>query len=467
MLARVKAYAGAGLLRSAAFRLAALQALLFAVTALALFLVTWLGARQYSENQLRQTIADESEEVAAHTAGTRAASIQRALAQPLRSPYDYSLFDANRALIVGDVLKAPAIGWHTITQQEVGRSGHPVVRRILVLGTVLDDGTLLVVGRDLAGVDELNVFLERAFTWAGLAAVLLALAGGMITARGYLRRVDTIAKAASRIVAGDLAARVAMTGRGDEFDRLAVSLNSMLERIQSLVESLRQVSNDIAHDLRTPLTHMRQRLEAAISESTSVEAYGHACERALADIDSVLDTFAALLRIAKVESRQRQNGFADVDLSQLLARLVDDYLPVLEEEDRLLGADIAPGVRVRGDALLLTQMFVNLLENALHHTPMGAPVQLKLSRVERGYQVVIQDAGPGIPAQERARVLKRFVRLDASRSTRGSGLGLALVAAVADLHGIELTLGDAAPGLRVQLDFPIDTHQIQSPHTTA
>lgn len=440
----------ARLLRSAAFRLAALQALLFAVIALMLFLVSWFAARHYIEIQLRQTIADEAAEVAAHPADKRADSVRRGLAQVPRSAFDYGLFNPSRTLVAGDVLQEPATGWSTIEQHEADG----VARRILVLTTVLDDGSALVVGRDLASVDDLDTLLKRAFAWAGVAAVVLALVGGMVTAGGYLRRVEAIADAASRIAAGDLAARVSTTGRGDEFDRLAFSLNSMLERIQSLVEGLRQVSSDIAHDLRTPLTHMRQRLEAAMNEATSVESYNKACERALADADSVLDTFAALLRIAKVESRQRQAGFTDVDVSRLLERLVDDYQPVLEDEEHMLSAAITPGVHMHGDALLLTQMFVNLLENALHHTPAGTPVTLKLIAAEPGYQVVIQDAGPGIPMQERARVLKRFVRLDAARSTPGSGLGLALVAAVADLHGIVLTLGDAEPGLRVQLDFP-------------
>ena len=440
-------------LRSAAFRLAVLQALLFAFIALMLFLVSWFAARHYIENQLRQTITDEFSEVVAHPAAQRAGSIRRSLAQVPRGAYDYSLFDANHHLIVGDVLKEPAAGWSTIEQDEGVRDGKELVRRILIYSAVQDDGNTVVVGRDLASVDQLDALLKSVFTWAGLAAVVLALVGGMVTAGGYLRRVEAIADAASRIAAGDLAARVAVTGRGDEFDRLAFSLNSMLERIQSLVEGLRQVSNDIAHDLRTPLTHMRQRLEAAMDEATSVEGYSKACERAVADVDSVLDTFAALLRIAKVESRQRREGFANVALSSLLGRLVDDYRPVMEDEERPFKVEIAAGVHVHGDALLLTQMLVNLLENALHHTAPGTPVSVELAIAEHGCRLVIEDAGAGIPQQERGRVLKRFVRLDAARSSPGSGLGLSLVAAVADLHGMTLTLGDADPGLRVQLDF--------------
>ena len=443
----------ASLFKSAAFRLAALQAFLFALAALVLFLISLLAARNYIEGQLRQDIAYEAGEVAGLRADVRADAVRRVLARTPRNPFDYSLFERDHTLIAGDVLQEPAIGWSKVEQREERAGGGPYLRRMLVLGTVLDDGRVLAVGRNLASVEQLDSLLKRTFAWASLAVVLLALAAGMVTALSYLRRVEAIASAASRIAAGDLGARVAATRRGDEFDRLAVSLNSMLERIQTLVEGLRQVSSDIAHDLRTPLTHLRQRLETAMQGATSIESYDQACERALADVDGVLDTFSALLRITKIESRQRQAGFAEVALSSLLERLAEDYRPMLEDEGRILHTDIAPGVHVHGDALLLTQMFVNLIENALHHTTPGTPLGVKLEASDKLRRVIIEDAGPGIPAHERGRVLKRFVRLDVSRTTPGNGLGLALVAAVADLHQIRLTLADASPGLRVQMDF--------------
>lgn len=452
----LRVYRPGRLFRSAAFRLAVAQALLFALVALLLFLVSWLTARHSVENQLRQTIADEAREMAAVAPDRRAAVVRRELEQAPRSPFDYGLFGPGQALIAGDIAQQPEAGWRIIEQPY--KDVHPA-RHLLALTSVLNDGSVLVVGRNLATVDELDTLLKRTFTWVGLGTVLLALVGGMFTAGGYLRRVETIADAASRIVAGDLGARVPASGRHDEFDRLACALNAMLERIQALVEGLRQVSNDIAHDLRTPLTHMRQGLEAAVYEAACMEDYRKACKRALADTDKVLETFAALLRIAKVESRQRRAGFADVALSALLERLAGDYRPVLEDEGRIFNVQIAPGMHVHGDAVLLTQMFVNLLENAQHHTPRGTPVALALSRTEQACRVIVEDAGPGIPAAERSRVLKRFVRLDASRMSPGNGLGLALVAAVADLHEVVMKLGDAQPGLRVQLDFPAPTSE--------
>jgi len=454
MAAGLRFYGPARLLRSAAFRLAAAQALLFALVALLLFLVSWLAARHFVENQLRQTIVDETSEVAAVAPGQRATAVRQALEQAPRSPFDYGLFGPGRVLIVGDIPQQPDVGWRTIKQPY--KDMNPA-RHLLTLTTALNDGNVLVVGRNLVTVDELDVLLKRTFTWVGLGTVLLALAGGMLTAGDYLRRVETIADAASRIVAGDLGARVPASGRHDEFDRLASALNAMLERIQALVEGLRQVSNDIAHDLRTPLTHMRQGLEAALDEAACMQDYRKACTRALTETDKVLETFAALLRIAKVESRQRRAGFAAVALSSLLERLADDYRPVLEDEGRVFNVQIAPDVHVHGDPVLLTQMFVNLLENTQHHSPPGTPVALELNITERACHVIVEDAGPGIPATERSKVLKRFVRLNASRTSPGNGLGLALVAAVADLHGIVMTLGDAQPGLRVQLDFATRT----------
>ncbi len=227
----------------------------------------------------------------------------------------------------------------------------------------------------------------------------------------------------------------------------------MLDRIQTLMESTRQVSSDIAHDLRTPLTHLRQKLEIALQDRSNAHILHETIAEAITDVDAVLATFTALLSITRVEARDRQAGFAMVDLSQLLTELAGDYQPVAEERGQVLQAHIAPSISVLGDRHLLTQMFVNLIENALTHCPPYTPIELELK--QKGYGVVanITDSGPGIPAAERQRVLRRFYRLDRSRATSGSGLGLALVAAITDLHGIRMQLLDHHPGLRVELLF--------------
>ncbi|MBN8924010.1 MAG: two-component sensor histidine kinase [Rhodanobacter sp. 68-29] len=442
---------GASLLRSSAFQLAAMQAGLFALIALLLFAITWWSVRGYVEAQVRRAISDEFSEVVAAPAGNRATAIAGMVAQAPQGPLYYGLFDRGGHRIAGDLSHMPAgPGWGTLTQAVPPRDRS----RVLVHAEWLDDGRLLAIGRDRRSADKLDALLQEAFLWAGAASVFLALLGGVFTARSYLRRVEAVATAAARIAAGDLGVRVSGSGRGDEFDRLAQALNGMLERIQVLVEGVRQVSSDIAHDLRTPLAHLRQRLESATRTATDVPTFRAAAERALADVDGVLATFAALLRIAQVESRQRRAGFSAVDLSALLDSLVGDYAPLMEDQGRVLHANLDRNIHMLGDRALLTQMFVNLIENALRHTPPGTPVTLALERQVSGCRITLADAGPGIPAEARGRVVGRFVRLDAARSTPGSGLGLALVAAVVDLHGATLAFGDARPGLQVQLEFP-------------
>jgi signal transduction histidine kinase len=219
------------------------------------------------------------------------------------------------------------------------------------------------------------------------------------------------------------------------------------------MEGLRQVSNDIAHDLRTPLSRLRQRLEAARLEARSVADYERAVDQALQDADTALATFSALLRIAQVEAGMRHGSFAELDLSGLIEHLVMTYAPVAEEFGKRLICSIAPRIRIRGDRELLAQMLVNLIENALRHTPGGTALSVTLDNNGEGPLAVVADDGPGVPRAEREKIFRRFYRLETSRTTPGSGLGLALVAAVAELHQISIRLADNRPGLQVMLQF--------------
>ena len=442
------------LLHSAAFRLGVLQAVSFAFAALVLFAITWVSVSGYVTAQLRQEISDESSEMTAVPGSVRVTSINKAVAHATKGTFFYGLFSPRGDRIAGDLTRMPpSLGWTRLHELRYIDSEHSVPGRLLIYSSRLDDGNILSVAHGTLQADQLNELLLQSFVWAGLAAVVLALAGGVLTARSYLSKVETITRAASNIVKGDLGTRIVITDRDDEFDRLARSLNRMLARLQSLMEGMRQVSNDIAHDLRTPLTHLRHKLEATTLQVTSVEGYRETCTTALADVDHVLATFAALLRIAQIENQKQQESFTDVDLSSLLDVLVGDFAPVFEDQGRRLHARIHPGVMVRGDALLLTQMFANLVENALHHTPPHTPVFLSLLPMPGCVRAIVRDMGPGIPQHERERVLQRFVRLDSSRSTPGSGLGLALATAVAQLHEIKISLADGEPGLAVQIDF--------------
>jgi signal transduction histidine kinase len=256
-------------------------------------------------------------------------------------------------------------------------------------------------------------------------------------------------------MAGDLTQRMTLCGTDDEFDRLSSSLNAMLDRIQDLMLGLQQVSNDIAHDLRTPLTRLRQCLELARRREGTVEGLHAAVDGAIGNVDAILETFGALLRIAQIEAGTRRSGFQPVSLGALLSELIEAYQPVAEERAQKLDAQIAPDLWVLGDRDLLMQMFANLIDNAVAHSVVGADLSVQAVSAVRGIEVIVSDSGPGIPAQYRQAVLQRFYRLDRSRSTPGSGLGLSLVSAVASLHDATLALEDNEPGLRCVIAFPM------------
>ncbi|OYW09261.1 MAG: hypothetical protein B7Z53_03285 [Rhodospirillales bacterium 12-71-4] len=310
---------------------------------------------------------------------------------------------------------------------------------LLAYGTALRGGFFLLVGRDLAPVRELEARLLGAAGWVGGAALLLALGGGLVVGRSVVRRAAQMERALAEVQAGRLETRLPARPGGDEFDRLARRLNATLDRLQATMAALRQVTDDIAHDLRTPLTRLRQRLETLEGEEA---------EAAVAECDRILEIFAALLRIAQVESGARRAGFRAVALAEVAETVAELYAGAAAEHGQTLALDLAPDVTLQGDRDLLAQMLANLVENAIRHGREGGRVTLAL---RPGPEITVVDDGPGIPAEARALVLRRFHRLDASRSSAGTGLGLALVAAVAELHGLALALEDAAPGLRVRL----------------
>jgi len=286
-----------------------------------------------------------------------------------------------------------------------------------------------------------------------IGAIMIAGAGGLLVGFRFMRRVDAIARTCQGIVAGRLDERIPLTGREDEWDRLAGAINEMLNRISALLENLRQVSSDVAHDLRTPLTRVRNRLEEASNKSMSVADYSAAVTTAMDDMDQVLAMFSALLRISQVEAGARLHTFSVVPLTEILENVYQMYLPVAEDCRRSLTSSLAAGVRIRGDAELLTQMFSNLVENAIRHTPEHTKIQMNLTVEGEGVAASIADDGPGVDPSEHEKVLRRFYRGSSSRAIEGYGLGLALVAAIAQLHQAKLTLCDAKPGLNVRISF--------------
>jgi signal transduction histidine kinase len=296
--------------------------------------------------------------------------------------------------------------------------------------------------------------VDATITAAALITAM-SLAAAVLIGRQFLKRIDAVTATAARIMDGSLNERLPAIGMGDEFDRLALNLNTMLDRMQSLMEGLRQVSSDIAHDLRTPLMRLRRRLEAAmVAKEGGPERQG-LLEEAIDQLDEILSTFGALLRIAQVEGGTGREGFRRLDLSELMERVRQAYEPVAEDAGKELSAKITTAVAIAGDEELLCQLISNLIENAFAHAGQSDAVQLGV-QVDGGRAVLsVADRGPGVPEEERAKVMRRFYRLDNSRTTPGAGLGLSMAQAIAQLHGGEIELGDNAPGLVARVRLPL------------
>ena len=327
--------------------------------------------------------------------------------------------------------------------------------KVMVLGRGVDiaQGVYLFVGRDTSQIAATRVRILKAFAWIEGAFIILAALAGIFFSLQSMRRIDAITRTCRSIIAGRFSDRIPLRGSGDELDTLAVAINHMLDRISALLDSLRQVSSDVAHDLRTPLTHLRNRLEAARHQAVTIGDYAAVIAQAIGDTDHLLVIFAALLRLSQIESGSRLAAFSPLSLSDLLERIHEMYRPVAEDEHHVLSRAIEESVHIRGDAELLTQLFSNLIENAIRHTPAGTRIVVGLQAAGGAAIATIEDDGPGIPAEERGKVFRRFYRLTSSRSTPGNGLGLALVAAIANLHHARIEILDGRPGLCMRTTF--------------
>ncbi len=339
-----------------------------------------------------------------------------------------------------------APGWYEI--RLVHRDKLHVTR---LLHVVLPGNFQLLVGRDVQDrVAIRNLFL-RSLLWSGLAVLVLALAGGWLIRRAVLHRIEGINRTAAAIQQGDLSRRLPQQESDDEFDQLVLTINRMLDQIQQLIEGVRNVSNAIAHDLRTPLAVTRARLEGLLRRPGNSEEAAEELSAAMADIDRLIGVFNALLRLAELDSGLRRAGFTDVDLTALVEEAVELYGPSAEARGITLQCQAMPGLRIAGDRQLLAQAIGNLLDNAVKYTPPGGQITVS---AEAG-TISVADSGPGMTTDDRARAPQRFYRGDASRSGAGGfGLGLSLVEAIARLHGGGLVLEDNAPGLRACLKVP-------------
>jgi signal transduction histidine kinase len=428
-----------------------LYAGLFMLSVTILFGVVFLSASHTMTRQIDQTVTDELDEVLAsvpHPGLEPLKAVVTEFAQ--RSPrLFYLLQDEAGAFLAGNIQPQAPIADLVYLPLHDATSG---MRAIRGRGVAVRGGYMFVGASDHE-VREMREAMIRGFLVSLFVIVALALAGGTIMSVGILRRVEGMGRVSRDIVDGDLTRRIPVRGTDDEFDHLAASVNVMLDRIQSLMAGLQQVSSDIAHDMRTPLTRMRQRLELAHRREVSVDGLRAALEGSIDDVDAILDTFGALLRIAQVESGSRRVGFARVNLSDLLESLVEIYGPVADERSQSLTGSYAPELVISGDQALLVQMFSNLVENAIRHASEGARIEVHGAQIQGCLEVSVSDNGPGIPPIFRDRVMTRFYRLEASRGTEGDGLGLSMVAAIAQLHGATVALGDNGPGLCVSVRF--------------
>jgi len=362
----------------------------------------------------------------------------------------YMLVGQNRLRLAGDIDEwpeiLPGVEW---VELELSRGGVRSLARAYQF--LLPGGSRLLVGRDAQERLRLRGLIVDALLWAMAMIMVFGVLGGVLVRRVLLRRMQDVSATAVAIAQGDLARRVAVGARGDEFDLLGRTVNRMLDQIERLMDGVRQVSNAIAHDLRTPIARVRGRLEEALRQPPDSAADRATLERTIADLDNVIMIFQALLRIAEIEAGARRAAFAGVNLSQLLADAVEIYGASAEEKGQRMELDVPDGLFVVGDRDLILQAVANLLDNAVKYTPAGGSILVSGRALGGGAEIVVADSGQGLPEAERARVTERFYRAEQSRTTPGSGLGLALVQAVAQLHNGSLRFEDNAPGLRAVL----------------
>ncbi|MCZ8106038.1 MAG: ATP-binding protein [Burkholderiales bacterium] len=456
------------LFRTTAFKLSAAYLIIFALFAAGLLGYIAFNTRRLIEQQAASTVQAEVRgllDVARNGGLSRmAALIERRSRQPGSSIYllvgpGGIRLAGNVERIPADVLERPGQRIITYSHPDDDREPH----QALVAVYELPNGARLVVGRDLSEAGRLREVIRRAFGWSIGLVLVLAVLGGWFVTRRVLGRIDDMTGTSRNIMAGDMSGRLAIAGTNDEFDRLAGSLNLMLDRVEELMKGLKEVSDNIAHDLKTPLTRLRNRAEEALRTAAEPNDYRVALETIIDEADNLIRVFNALLMIARAEAGNAREGMAAFDVAEVARDVAELYEPVAEEADIALTVDVSgepDGVQVVGSRELVGQALANLVDNALKYAPAGedpalhASITVSAARRGETVELVVADRGPGIPAEDRARVLDRFVRLEGARTRPGFGLGLSLAAAVARLHGGLLRLEDNAPGLRAVLVLP-------------
>lgn len=446
---------------SAAFRFAVLIAAVFALASSLLLSMVHHQVGYYAHDAIAHSLTTETNILLGRDRAELVGEIGRRMRADSDDTFSYLLLDPAGRVLIGTIPKeAVHEGWGQVMMVEHGPLAHGSERpeKLSLLGTRLADGSLLAVATDGFDVNRLGGHMAR-FTiiWA-VCVTMLALAGGWVAGWFFLARLTAANAAIERIMAGQTEQRLPMIGFAPELDDLARNLNRMLDRIEGLMAGLKQVSTDVAHDLRTPLTRLRQMLEGLQDKVEQGQAevlpeMAEGIEAALEQTDRLLGIFRAILRLAQIEGGGRKVPFARVDLGALIAGLIEAYEPVASDGGHRLLAHALPEVHVLGDSELLAQLFANLIENAILHTPEGTQVKVEMRQEDSHLLVEVSDDGPGVSEAQRACLTRRFYQADPSRNGGGAGLGLAIVSAIAQLHEVELHIADAGPGLRVSILF--------------
>jgi signal transduction histidine kinase len=448
-------------LRSSTLRLAYIYVTLFCSAIFALLGYVYWSTADYLYQKSDQLLKIERElmQNAYNEGGSIGviALIGRRLNDGFFSDWTYLLTDPSYEYVAGNLRTWPAAlldeqgSSNLVTLHKSKENGGTTHRAAY---GVLPDGYHFLIGRkveDLQGlVEKIAIVLASG---AGLF-LLLAAAAGISTSRRSVARIESINATSREIMRSGLGERIPLRGTGDEWDGLAHNLNSMLDRIEELMESVRQVSDNVAHDLRTPLSRMRGRLEKGCNQQLDLNQYQSLVSDTIIELDEILRTFSSILRISQIEMRNQRVGFHDIDLTQTAREVVELFDAAAEEKSVKLQFAGDQPVSVVGDRDLLFDAVSNLVDNAVKHGSSADGIMVAVTDGAFGAVVAVSDHGPGIPADERKNVLKRFYRLEHSRKSPGNGLGLSLVAAVANLHGAEIEMADNAPGLRVELQFP-------------
>jgi len=449
-----------------AFKLSAIYIGVFSAFAVAFVLYISYTVNGLLTQQVHDTIAAEIQGLAEQGRAGGLAAVVRTVEERSHQPGAslYLITDVSGQVLAGNISEVPS---NLFQQSGMGpitvpyeRNGDGVMKYAVVQVLRLPGGFWMLVGRDVGEREEFRRIISRALAWAVAILIGLALVSWVFVSRRVLKRIDSMSETSRRIVAGDLSGRLEVTGTGDEFDRLAESLNAMLEKIEDLLHGLKDVSDNIAHDLKTPLNRLRNRVEAALAGPESAAAYRATLEATIEESDRLIQTFNALLMIARIEAGSPDGAMTEVEAGQIVRDVGELYEPAAEEEGATITVVAPEPIRLNASRELLGQALANLVDNAIKYAPgpePAEPLRITVSALRDGGDLLlaVADNGIGIPEADRERVLHRFVRLEKSRSKSGSGLGLSLVAAVARLHHGAVTLTDNKPGLAVTMRVPI------------